>query len=801
MPRQRPARWAPRRLLRELEGAPGEAVVGSPVLEVLLEPLAHDELRVLVHGDVPLVEEPVDVGAEGQAVGHVVLPALGVGLDVRCLRGRGLTSEDAAGYRFVMEIFRFKADQLSSELAAKGGGDAFQQLVHELLLPSHPGLHLFRTGGKDGGIDLIHDAPAGKTVFECKYLGENGIAPAEARWKEVAKHLKDHVVDPVGPTRGQSQYRPWYETEPGIVRYVFCISSLLDNQSQRASLRKTIADFLRELAKRPHLSHLAAVDVVVLDASDFATHINAAPHTLFAWFPTAVPRGFEPLEYELPSTVFRAYLFGNKLPYYSLEQHLAAHPPPLSADILNEDRILDRFDRVHTGLVISGGGGYGKTRLLLELGRRAHTRGWVVLRLNQHATGTAIEALARRLTPSTPALLLIDYIEAHRSYDVVVDTVNHLADNLGLELRYAACCRTSFYGTLKSSGRHFHVDLAPLEHAASAPFLDEYRRRTVRHILECSGIAATEPVLAMCGATPVLAVFAAWLKARGRDADLRALLEHDEFGAWMVNWVERSFPQSGTVSEDLATVVALLPFDERAVPRLDKNHAALVEVLAQDGWIARVKGEGEVRWEAAHDVLADRVLLGYLESRRATQVSFIGGLFEKAIRAGSLRSALIALQRLAGKLPHLDWRATAEITVGQDAEAWRAVNDLVSRSSMFDPEARIALLARRPQLFAKLEETCRSIAGATFIGFAFVPNNSVTEYVPGINPGPPGLEEWTNRFTVAVHLRPDVSVDAVLIRRLEEALRTQAPAWMSFVVGTFEGGFMAGVGVVGRTLL
>ena len=46
-------------------------------------------------------------------------------------------------------------------------------------------------------------------------------------------------------------------TDPGIIHYVFCVSSLLKTQANFAELQQTILQFFRQLgAAHPHLRHL-----------------------------------------------------------------------------------------------------------------------------------------------------------------------------------------------------------------------------------------------------------------------------------------------------------------------------------------------------------------------------------------------------------------------------------------------------------------------------------------------------------------------------------------------------------------
>ncbi len=103
---------------------------------------------------------------------------------------------------------------------------------------------------------------------------------------------------------------------------------------------------------------------------------------------------------------------------------------------------------------------------------------------------------------------------------------------------------------------------------------------------------------------------------------------------------------------------------------------------------------------------------------------------------------------------------------------------------------------------AQLYAVCSAMAGALFLGFAV--DTSPTSYMPGINPGPPGFEWMSTRACLAVRLQKTGVADAIfmdLVRRLRVELHALCPAWMTFTIGTDEGGFVAGVGIAGVTLL
>lgn len=121
--------------------------------------------------------------------------------------------------------------------------------------------------------------------------------------------------------------------------------------------------------------------------------------------------------------------------------------------------------------------------------------------------------------------------------------------------------------------------------------------------------------------------------------------------------------------------------------------------------------------------------------------------------------------------------------------------------------ARRAAVAARFLGFAgnavsQLYDVCAALAGSAFLGLAAA--SAPTNYAPGLNPGPPGMEWSSLRATLAVQLRRAGLPDAVfldLARRLRLELHALCPSWMTVVIGTDESGAMCGVAVAGLTLV
>ncbi|MEK6262448.1 MAG: hypothetical protein AABP62_27940, partial [Planctomycetota bacterium] len=539
-------------------------------------------------------------------------------------------------------------------------------------------------------------------MVECKLIGDDVVAVIKTRWGEVAIHLEKNLASADGPPVGQSQYVPWYRTDPVISEYVFCISASLKNQARRddikLELRTSITEFFQGLArKHSHLGHLLALEVHVIDWDDLV--VGLPPHLVFRWFPKTRPNGLKPFGEDEVTGSFRAYLHSDKLPYYSRSEHLKVSPTPEGVSIPDEHDLLELLNQDRfTGLIVSGAGGVGKSRLMFELGHLARSRGATVLEVAGRLKPDAIESLAERLQPHDEVLLLIDYIETQQDFIQFVEEVESVNAICELHLRYVACCRSSYFSSIQHGGsstdEFYHLDLA--FDAAMEPWLQRYRSSTIRHILQTSGLADSPSYLEMCGQTPVLAVFLAWLHDNNRREELDELLTEKDFGQWFAKRIQKSFQQS--VSAPLAQLVCLFPVSNEAAMTLRRNSTFdhLFQRLQIDGWIERT-GSGSLEndlWETAHDVLADQIVLSYAGRLGAAADQFVLRVLDLATEHYVVESVLITLQRVSDHPPFrtLLWEELLRRAIRPDHTAWRKARNALLRTSLLTPPEQVRLL-------------------------------------------------------------------------------------------------------------
>lgn len=313
---------------------------------------------------------------------------------------------------------RFLPENLNAGVAPDSPADAFQSFLKEILSKDYPGLVGFPTRGRDGAIDLSHSIESSKdgeaatrTVFESKFVESETIdlTTSQQKWGEVFKHLSDNLSD---PEKGQSQYRPWLRRDPMITKYIFCVSARFSNQNIRDELKNKIEEDLTELSEfHDDLRHLSEINVEVLDWGNISEKLLARPRLLHRWFKNVWPLGLVPLDAPSESGGFREYLEDKTLPYYSPDDHLAHEKAPPGIKIPVPEKLLGDLEKsVNSGLVIYGDGGIGKTRLCLEIGRKATALGWTVMRLVGEMVPEILDELVAWPGAEGRLLLVLDYL-------------------------------------------------------------------------------------------------------------------------------------------------------------------------------------------------------------------------------------------------------------------------------------------------------------------------------------------------------------------------------------------------------
>lgn len=608
------------------------------------------------------------------------------------------------------DIPSFCEEKINSRLRNrfKSIGFAFQAFVSELLAKEYPKLRPVTVGGPDGAIDASCLTDHGKLVVESKHVSSEEYATAKQKWREIESKLLRNLASPKGPPRGQPQFGPWYRQDPPISQYIFC-SNVCGNDNDRDELRIRIETFFRSTlaALGEHLRHLMGISVEVCDWDECCTRLRQHPYLIFRWFPDTRPNGLIPLDDHPPSEEsFRNYLSENRLTYYSRGEHLLKCPAPDGIIIPTEEDLVARLSEGdRTGLVITGPGGVGKTRLALEVGRRARKEGWMVLHANALVCRASLDQLVDMLNHESRSLLVFDYIETQQNFAELTTYLYEL-NGIGYKIRYIANCRSSYYAQRTPESPHQRVSLSSQAGSVEQEWMDKYRRASVQSILELAYIPEGN-ILDECREIPVLAVFLLYLRESGRTEQLNALLQEENFENWVVKRIKASFPDIslGEIKKRLAAMLPLFPLPDETAGRFSRTEP-FFNTVATDGWLEREE-QGQVgRWRPMHPVVADRVLLSYLNDILPTRSFFLTELMEKAEEFGALGSVLISLQRISDYPPtnSIQWQALIAARIKANPDAWQTVREELLRSSLITLEETLQLLDDFPDFWAGIEQ-------------------------------------------------------------------------------------------------
>ena len=561
--------------------------------------------------------------------------------------------------------------------------------------------------GKDGGIDLAQSRDMVSDVVECKHVADCELATVADAWDDVADKLGRHLAKPEGPTKGQSQYRPWYNSAFPINRYVFCTNAVPKNDAQAQGFRARLGAYFPDLASvegREHLEHLKKTTTEVWFWLDFVRELVTHPDLRFRWFPNSRPIHLIPFDEKLDNSSFRAYLHKDRLPHYSIVEHAEVNPFPPGEAAFDEDTLIAELEcGQRMGIVITGAGGYGKTRLMVELGHRALDKGWIVLRADEDLDPTSIIDLASNVPKDKMALILFDYIETQKNFDEIARRLEEINKRDGYRFRYIANCRSSYYHQITHRSDHRWVDLSK---PALEDWLRLYRRRTVEHILQRAKIYVAPNVYRRLSNVPVLAVFLYHLKVEARlndEADpLRPLLQEEKFGDWVRMRLERSLGQAlpEDERERLAQLMTMLPLPAALLDDPENfPFATLIKGLKRDGWIeeqTREPGSDEQELRAIHDVVADQLLLSYLSESGTDVLSFLRTLLRVGRRHGQLNRVLRALARIGNEaeVSAVNWWRLFSGDLDRAATDWQSAVPALLRLPLLSIDQKVELLDR-----------------------------------------------------------------------------------------------------------
>lgn len=543
--------------------------------------------------------------------------------------------------------FDFSSEQWRGERSKQFSNkrdDAFQQLVGDALREAIPAaVQVMQTEGNDGSIDAFISEGAilppllsrlrSPAIVECKDNDDHKDAVIEnviAGWRKVANRLAQAAA------RGWPDlYQPWVHARS----YIFITSALLPHKEARDRLTNEIEQFFGRLRAAGQSN---VESVMVLDWSELRSLFDRLPRLADAWLGVQLPWLITHEQRKQRLTGASRYL--NELPFVEPDTSSPIHPARLF------DAVLACAN--DCGVLVTGPGGIGKTRTMLEVAAIAAAHGWRVLHVVSQAKLTSEHLVDTILGTPGNTLLIIDYLDnvSGLDFDVLRDQLLPEVQARGARLAFLAAARTV---PARSTARYKFFDRVEmrrttiqrdaildtmLDHVAShaAALLGRQRTKAIAGdrpiialfvMLELERLAKSPTGLDVRGHPPVGHELADWLGRRLDQDDLRV---QPSPSAWRRDQVETPLvaattvisvsPQKREHLHDIATRLLSSAGAEPSRARLDASH--IMMVLEDLGWLEERGGF----LHSAHDAVTDELL------KRA--------IFEK--RTGELREDVLS---------------------------------------------------------------------------------------------------------------------------------------------------------------
>lgn len=373
-------------------------------------------------------------------------------------------------------------------------------------------------------------------------------------------------------------------------------------------------------------------------------------HNYYQGFEKDYPNGVNTLSNYLfngnKPNKYKQYLSNNILEYFSRDEYKAKN---LKSEIITEADIINKTlnNSLIEGCIISGEGGVGKTRLLIQLGLHAFSIKWNVLFLTPRFSD--IKELSEYLgyTGSIKNkhngnhLLIIDYIEECPWFnpDFVEEILKYKP---GLKIKIIANCRNSFIGSLQYPDSYYQVKLDNSESEK------DYRKNVINKILSSVTIEnITSDKLTFFTKKPSFAVFLRYLYDTGKEIDVSSSGDFKQ-------WIKKRFVSSINKKDDIQSIQNIIIFLMCLPSKIElfENNQELIAQfgkLINDGWIEEIELiNNEVYYQVIHDTITDELLTIILESLNRTQFSFFNESIKFATSYGLVSNWFRAFERISG---------------------------------------------------------------------------------------------------------------------------------------------------------
>ena len=507
------------------------------------------------------------------------------------------------------------------------------------------------------------------------------------------------------------------------------------------------------------------------------------------------PNGVNPLSNYLftgdKANKYKQYLSGNILSYISRDDFKRENNPK---NFITESEIVENLLNIrdNEGCIISGEGGIGKTRLLIQIGLYAFSQQWNVLFLTPRFDD--FKALADFLEYTNGIekkhngnhLLIIDYIEECNWYNP--DFIEEICTyNSNLNIKVIANCRNSFNGSSNYPHSYYQAKLIDNESEK------EYQKHVINNILLNIHVEKIER-FDFHLLKPSYAVFLRYLYETGKHLDI---LESGDFKEWL----KKRFLATINIENDFLkaekAIIYLMSLPCNNTETLfhyneNKVLTNQIDRLLNDGWIEEIEPEtGEVAYHTIHDTITDELLILLLESKYKRQNIFFKDSIEFASVYNKTTNWIRAYERINGASPFNvgAFVKFIENCIDECDYLENNKNDLAT-TSLFEEEERIRIINNHPVFFNDYTKDLLFGFPLSFALNVFSKRESIPE----------GLKSLTDRWLLE---NTDLSFDRNIAHRIistyiklfgyvpeiknhfEDYLTFPQSPWSSFVIKAY----------------
>lgn len=380
-----------------------------------------------------------------------------------------------------------------------------------------------------------------------------------------------------------------------------------------------------------------------------------------------------------------------EIPYFSREDFGRLQPAASNERRTTEESILRKLENPGETSVflLQGPGGVGKTRLMLEIGKRLKSAGQNTLYASTSTTPEDVKAALATLEDDEQAYLLFDYVENVQEFAQIADIVGqHNDEALDNRALIIGSLRASQYKRVLKELRNVpsfnEYDAPPesveeirLQRLQDGDFEARFHGWLCDQILETHFGIGWEELRSICGETPALAAFLAYTSERSLDDRLASDLRQQDqaqlqvagskdFKQWFRKKIKASVHSSSTDSwiNDVAQFFVVLPTMLPLSHRHQIVQKQTFDGLLDDGWIeASIEDDGGEHVEIVHDVFVDTAMDVWNEDSLSTQsgrwrkAKELNDTANRALKLGLLPSFVRNLNR--SKDPSLDGISSA----------------------------------------------------------------------------------------------------------------------------------------------